>query len=98
MASTFDTDPLAVQAVSDNKIEDETDADKMMLEDANEIIMSPVIYTQITNPDYAKLPLFKLDDLFLNYDDIPLEQRKKNLFRVRFYALRVDPQDPRVVV
>lgn len=81
-----------------NKIEDETDADKMMLEDANEIIMSPVIYTQITNPDYAKLPLFKLDDLFLNYDDIPLEQRKKNLFRVRFYALRVDPQDPREVV
>lgn len=28
-----------------SKIEDETDADKMMLEDANEIIMSPVLYT-----------------------------------------------------
>jgi hypothetical protein len=34
-----------------NKIEDETDTDKMMLEDANEIIMSPVLYTEITNPD-----------------------------------------------
>jgi hypothetical protein len=74
-----------------SKILDETNADKMMLEDSNEIIMSPVLYTEITNPEYAKLPLFKLDDLFLNYDDIPLEQRKKNMFRVRFYALRVDP-------
>ena len=80
------------------KIETETAADKMMLEDANEVIMSPVIYTEITNPDFEKLPLFKLDDLFLNYDDIPIEQRKKNAFRVRFYALRVDPQDPREVV
>ena len=80
------------------KIETETAADKMMLEDTNEVIMSPVIYTEITNPDFEKLPLFKLDDLFLNYDDIPMEQRKKNAYRVRFYALRVDPQDPREVV
>ena len=55
------------------KIEVETAADKMMLDDANEVIMSPVIYTEITNPEYEKLPLFKLDDLFLNYDEIPLE-------------------------
>jgi hypothetical protein len=55
------------------KIETETAADKMMLEDTNEVIMSPVIYTEITNPDFEKLPLFKLDDLFLNYDDIPME-------------------------
>lgn len=55
------------------KIEDETATDKMMLEDVNEVIMSPVIYTEITNPEYEKLPLFKLDDLFLNYDEIPLE-------------------------
>jgi len=31
------------------KIETETVADKMMLEDANEVIMSPVIFTEITN-------------------------------------------------
>jgi hypothetical protein len=74
-----------------HKIEVETAADKMMLDDANEVIMSPVIYTEITNPEYEKLPLFKLDDLFLNYDEIPLEQRKKNTFKVRFYALRIDP-------
>lgn len=73
------------------KIEVETAADKMMLDDANEVIMSPVIYTEITNPEYEKLPLFKLDDLFLNYDEIPLEQKKKNTFKVRFYALRIDP-------
>jgi hypothetical protein len=57
------------------KIEDETAADKMMLDDANEVIMSPVLFTEITNPDLLKLPLFKLDDLFLEYDNIPLEQR-----------------------
>lgn len=34
-----------------NKIENETTADKMMLEDANEIIMSPIMLTEITNPD-----------------------------------------------
>ena len=80
------------------KIEVETADDKMMLDDANEVIMSPVIYTEITNPEYEKLPLFKLDDLFLNYDEIPLEQKKKNTFKVRFYALRIDPQDPREAV
>ena len=63
----------------------------MMLEDVDEIIMSPVSYTEITNPEYEQLPLFKLDDLFLNYDQIPLEHRKTNAFRVRFYALRIDP-------
>ena len=80
------------------KIEDETAADKMMLDDANEVIMSPVLFTEVTNPDFDKMPLFKLDDLFLEYDNIPIEQRKKNSFRVRFYALRIDPQDPREVV
>jgi hypothetical protein len=72
-------------------IEDETSADKMMLDDAHEVIMSPILYTEITDQSMEKLPLFKLDDLFLNYDDIPLEQRKRNTFRVRFYALRIDP-------
>ena len=70
----------------------------MMLNEDFEVIMSPVMFTEITNLDLMKIPLFKLDDLFLNYDEIPLEIRKKNLFRVRFYALKVDPSDPREIV
>lgn len=73
------------------KIAIETVADQMMLEDTNEVIMSPVFFTEITDPEMQRSPLFKLDDLFLNYDDIPIEARKKNAFRVRFYALRIDP-------
>mmetsp|Transcript_4467 Transcript_4467/g.7630 ORF Transcript_4467/g.7630 Transcript_4467/m.7630 type:complete len:339 (+) Transcript_4467:146-1162(+) len=81
------------------KVEDETATDKLMLEDsANEVIMSPVCYTEITDPESLRLPLFKLDDLFLNFDSFPLEVKKRNAFRVRFYALRIDPQDPREVV
>ena len=60
--------------------------------------MSPIIFTEITNPEFEKLPIYKLDDLFLNYDDLPVEHKKRNAFRVRFYALRIDPQDPREVV
>jgi len=70
----------------------------MMLNEDSEVIMSPVLYTEITNLDHMKLPMFKLDDLFLNYDEIPLDIRKRNLFKVRFYALRIDPQDPREIV
>ena len=80
------------------KVEQETDKDKMMIDDDAEVIMSPIMYTCITAPDAAKVPLFRLDDLFLNYDEIPLNIRKANRFRVRFYVLRVDPQDPREVV
>lgn len=86
-----------VQELKKN-VESETIADKMMLEDDKEIIMSPVLMTEITQPDAMKLPLYRLDDLFLNYDDIPVEERKRNLFRVRFYALRIDPMDPRECV
>ena len=80
------------------KVESETVADKMMLDDDQEVIMSPVLYTEITASDSNKIPLFRLDDLFLNYDEIPLEIRKKNRFRVRFYVLRIDPQDAREIV
>lgn len=79
-------------------IDGETSADKMMLDDDNEVIMSPVIYTEITDQEHLKMPLFKLDDLFLNYDEIPADVRKVNKFRVRFYALRIDPQEPKEVV
>jgi hypothetical protein len=38
-----------------SKIEDETDADKMLLDDNSEVIMSPVIFTEITNPHAHKM-------------------------------------------
>ena len=38
-----------------HKIEDETDADKMLLDDNSETIMSPVIFTEITNPRVQKM-------------------------------------------
>jgi hypothetical protein len=60
--------------------------------------MSPIVYTRITDTNAGKYPLFRLDDLFLNYDEIPLKIRKENKFRVRFYVLRVDPQDAREIV
>jgi len=67
-------------------------------DDESEVLMNPVDYTEFTNSDHYKLPLFKLDDLFLRYDEIPAEERERNLFRVRFYALRVDPGDAREIV
>lgn len=81
-----------------HQIEDETDADKMLLDDNSEVIMSPVIFTEITNSSYSRLPLFKLNDLFIEYDKIPLEMREKNSFKVRFYVLRVDPLDLKEMV
>jgi hypothetical protein len=55
--------------------------------------MSPVIYTEIKNDAFLsqKNPTFKLTDLFLHYDELPDEQLDKNLFKVRFYCLRIDP-------
>lgn len=79
-------------------IPEETLEDKMMLDDANEILLEPIFYTEITSSKMNEQPLFRLDDLFLNYDDIPYELRLNNSFRVRFFALRIDPQDPREVV
>ena len=31
-------------------IKEETDTDKLLLDDSSEVLMSPVIYTEITNP------------------------------------------------
>ena len=83
-------------------IEDETDTDKLLLDDANEVLMSPVIYTEINNPHYcgtnSKNQTFKLTDLFLHYDELPDDKLDTNLFKVRFYCLRIDPQDSREIV
>ena len=56
-------------------IEDETDTDKLLLDDASEVLMSPVIYTEIKNEVFMsnKNPTFKLTDLFLHYDELPEE-------------------------
>lgn len=67
----------------------------MILEDPNEVIMSPVIFTEIINredaPEHDKL--FKLQDLFLHYDQIPEDLRKQNDFKVRFTTYRFDPKE-----
>lgn len=73
-------------------IQDQTDEDKIIFEDANEVIMSPVIFTELLNSDeYAEMPLFKLQDLFLEYESIPEDLRRKNSFKVRFTTYRYDP-------
>lgn len=56
-------------------IEDETDTDKMLLDDHTEVIMSPVIYTEITSDQVHKMPIFRLNDLFIEFDKIPEEIR-----------------------
>ena len=60
----------------------------MVLEGMNECLMNPINYTEITYPEFESIPKFQLDDLFLRFDEIPEEQRKTNLFRVKFYAVR----------
>lgn len=79
-------------------IEDETDIDKVYNDESGEIVMNPVIYTEITDNSLTKSPLFKLNDLFLHFEQIPEEIRQRNLFKVRFYCLRIDPQDKREIV
>lgn len=70
----------------------------MVLEDPNEVIMSPVVYTEVIDGDkedspYLSMPLFKLQDLFLDFDKIPAEVVQKNAFKVRFTTYRFDPKD-----
>jgi hypothetical protein len=79
-------------------IEEETNQDKLMVDDYSEVIMSPEIVTEITNPDYKKFQQFKLNDLFCSFSSLPQEVKEKNLFKVRFYIVRVDPVDPREMV
>jgi hypothetical protein len=46
-------------------IEDETNLDKLMICDNNEVIMTPEIVTEITVPGMTRVPIFKLNDLFI---------------------------------
>ena len=72
----------------------------MIFDDANEVLMSPVIFTQISDlEEYQQMPLFKLQDLFLDFETIPDDLKKKNAFKVRFTTYRYDPsEDIREVV
>ena len=70
----------------------------MIFEDVNEVIMSPVIFTEIINVEkeesfYLNMPYFKLQDLFLDFDCIPEDLKKKNSFKVRFTTYRFDPKE-----
>lgn len=49
-------------------IEDETDIDKVYNEESSEIVMNPVIYSEITDSNLAKGSFFKLNDLFLHFE------------------------------
>lgn len=60
--------------------------------------MSPVIFTEIIDADkedspYRNMPLFKLQDLFLEYENIPDEYKRQNAFKVRFTTYRFDPRE-----
>ncbi|CDW75388.1 alpha telomere binding protein [Stylonychia lemnae] len=79
-------------------IEDETDMDKVLGDEASDIVMNAVVLTEITDSSLARGQMFKLTDLFLNFDQIPENLRERNAFRVRFYCLRIDPIDHREVV
>jgi hypothetical protein len=81
-----------------NLIQDQTDEDKMVLEDPNEVIMSPVIFTEVIEDEkedtnYRQMKLFKLNDLFLDYESIPEDLKKRNAFKVRFTTYRFDPRE-----
>ena len=68
-----------------------------MVDDYSEVIMSPEIITETLNYDAPK-HIIRLNDLFLQFDKIPEEARSKNLFKVRFYIVRVDPLEIEEIV
>lgn len=87
------------------EIKEISDADKMMLEDSSEVLMSAVDLTEImtdkapeelSNVELEKF--FRLQDLFLNFESLPEHHREKNTFRVRFCVYRIDPEDAREIV
>ena len=88
-------------------IESMTDTDKMLLgADSCEVLMSPVQLTEITErkPDgtlvvrQSRDKPFRLQDLFLNFENFPEDVKKKNYFNVSFCVYRVDPGDHRDIV
>lgn len=89
------------------RIQEMTDTDKMLLEDSSEVLMSPVQLTEVTEvKDDGKIgeksnlssKPYRLQDLFLNFDSFPREEKEKNAFYVRFCVYRIEPSDPREIV
>ena len=72
----------------------------MLLEDESEVIMHPVVLTEVVGAGDSNNQQFcKLQTLFLNYEaELKEAQKKKNKFNVRFSTYRIDPQDPREIV
>lgn len=50
------------------EIEDETDMDKILGDEAGDIVMNAVVLTEITDSSLSRTQSFKLTDLFLHYD------------------------------
>ena len=81
------------------------DTDKMLLEDSSEVLMTAVPLTDIITTteheksnDKEKDRFFRLQDLFLNFENLPEQCREKNSFRTKFCVYRVDPEDAREIV
>jgi len=61
--------------------------------------MSPVVYTKLSDEPsdggdpYHKLPFFKINDLITDFDSLPDEVKERNAFKVRFYILRIEPDN-----
>lgn len=90
--------PCAKIAADMSRIVDELkDEDKVLIDDETEVIASPVILTHVDEKHNA-LKLFKLQDLFLNFEQIEKEERLANSFKVRFMTYRIDPEDAREIV
>ena len=70
----------------------------MNLDDPNEILLTPRYITQVTTEDVnaEDKPLrYKLQDLFLNYESLSPDEKRRNTFRVRMQVYKVDPTDLR---
>jgi hypothetical protein len=82
------------------RIEELKDTEKILLEDDSEVIMQQVAMTEIisTNPEMEQEKIFKLQDLFLNWDQIDDAMKERNFFKVVFCTFRIDPEDERDIV
>ena len=67
-------------------------------EDSDSLLMNPVIVTRVTTEDpmsNKKPKLYRLQDLFTDYDSLTPEEKQINLFRVQIQVLKIDPVDLR---
>lgn len=73
-----------------------TDDDKKIDQQDEAILMSPEIVTEVLTDREGEIPrMYRLQDLFLNYDQLTPEEKSRNSFRVRLQVFKVDPADLR---